>query len=56
MYCLFSDKAAEADIPAAVDLMYTLKAHSDKCVGMAANMIGAKKELSYSVQTLYRLL
>ncbi len=40
-----SDKATEADIPAAVDLMDTLKAHSDECVGMAANMIGVKKRI-----------
>jgi len=40
-----SDKATEADIPAAVDLIDTLKAHSDECVGMAANMIGVKKRI-----------
>ena len=31
------------DIQTAVDLLDTLKAHEDGCVGMAANMIGVKK-------------
>ena len=28
-----------------VDLMDTLKANLDRCVGMAANMIGVKKQI-----------
>ena len=35
--------ATPDDIPAADDLLDTLKAHSAECVGMAANMIGVKK-------------
>ena len=35
--------ATPDDIPVADDLIDTLKAHSDECVGMAANMIGVKK-------------
>ncbi len=32
--------ATQADVPAALDLLDTLHAHREKCVGMAANMIG----------------
>ncbi|MBR0367066.1 MAG: peptide deformylase [Clostridia bacterium] len=35
-----SRPAAAADVPVADDLMDTLRAHADCCVGMAANMIG----------------
>ena len=35
--------ATKEDIPAAYDLLDTLKAHSQTCVGMAANMIGVHK-------------
>ena len=31
------------DKPVAIDLLDTLKAHRDECVGMAANMIGVAK-------------
>lgn len=31
------------DKPVAIDLLETLKAHRDECVGMAANMIGVAK-------------
>ena len=37
--------ASEADICAADDLMDTLKANADRCVGMAANMIGVSKRI-----------
>lgn len=40
-----SDNATEADKHFAIDLMDTLKAHADECVGMAANMIGVKKRI-----------
>lgn len=40
-----SDPAAQSDIPAADDLMDTLKANAERCVGMAANMIGVKKRI-----------
>ena len=40
-----SEPATEADKQVIVDLMDTLKANSDRCVGMAANMIGVKKQI-----------
>ena len=45
---LFSKKsevATKEDIPVAVDLMDTLKAHAHHCVGLAANMIGEQKRI-----------
>ena len=33
------------DVPVATDLLDTLKAHADGCVGMAANMIGVNKRI-----------
>ena len=38
-----SEKATKDDVSTAIDLMDTLIAHKDECVGMAANMIGVKK-------------
>ena len=38
-----SEDATEADQQVVVDLLDTLRANLDCCVGMAANMIGAKK-------------
>ena len=38
-----SEPATEADKQIAIDLLDTLKANETGCVGMAANMIGAKK-------------
>ncbi|MER1994142.1 MAG: peptide deformylase [Eubacteriales bacterium] len=40
-----SSEATEADLPVAADLIDTLKANQDRCVGMAANMIGKKKRI-----------
>jgi len=40
-----SEPAAAADLEIAQDLLDTLKAHSDGCVGMAANMIGRFKRI-----------
>ena len=43
-----SQKAEPAileDLPAAQDLLDTLAAHKDGCVGMAANMIGVSKRI-----------
>ena len=40
-----STPATEADLPIAADLIDTLKANMDRCVGMAANMIGKKKRI-----------
>ena len=37
--------AAKADLPLAADLQDTLNANRDRCVGMAANMIGVKKRV-----------
>ena len=37
--------AREIDKPIITDLMDTLRANLDKCVGMAANMIGVKKRI-----------
>lgn len=40
-----SDVASFADLNTAQDLLDTLAAHSDSCVGMAANMIGVHKNI-----------
>ncbi len=37
--------AEKGDLPIAQDLMETLLAHRDVCVGMAANMIGQRKRI-----------
>ena len=38
-----SQSATQEDLPLARDLLDTLAAHRERCVGMAANMIGVKK-------------
>ena len=40
-----SEEAAEQDLQTAQDLLDTLTAYKDSCVGMAANMIGEKKRI-----------
>lgn len=40
-----SAPAAAEDLPVAEDLLETLIAHKDGCVGMAANMIGVSKRI-----------
>jgi len=40
-----SEPAAKQDISVGQDLMDTLRANQDHCVGMAANMIGVKKKI-----------
>ena len=40
-----SVEATAADIPIANDLVDTLRANLDRCVGMAANMIGQRKRI-----------
>lgn len=40
-----ADPATEADKAVIKDLVDTLKANADECVGMAANMIGVKKSI-----------
>lgn len=42
---LKSEVATKEDLQVAQDLLDTLTAHKDGCVGMAANMIGAKKRI-----------
>ena len=39
------DIARKEDLPVAQDLLDTLTAHKESCVGMAANMIGVKKRI-----------
>ena len=41
-----SENATEEDICIAQDLLETLKANADRCVGMAANMIGECKTIA----------
>ena len=40
-----SEDATPADAPIAQDLVDTLRAHADECVGVAANMIGVRKRI-----------
>lgn len=40
-----AENATAADEKTAMDLMDTLTAHKEACVGMAANMIGEKKNI-----------
>lgn len=40
-----SEPATPADAPVVRDLLDTLQAHTEECVGMAANMIGVKKNI-----------
>lgn len=40
-----SDAATADDLPEAQDLLETLRANADGCVGMAANMIGVRKRI-----------
>lgn len=40
-----AEKTTKGDFPVAIDLLDTLKAHEDGCVGMAANMIGVNKAI-----------
>ena len=40
-----SEPATKQDLSAGQDLQDTLQANSDRCVGMAANMIGVRKKI-----------
>ncbi|MBQ6315518.1 MAG: peptide deformylase [Mogibacterium sp.] len=40
-----SEEATKIDLPVAQDLEDTLKANRERCVGMAANMIGYRKKI-----------
>ena len=42
---LRSSPAAEEDAQVITDLTDTLRAHQDRCVGLAANMIGVRKRI-----------
>ena len=42
---LASEEATKEDLEVAADLLETLKAHKETCVGMAANMIGVRKRI-----------
>ncbi len=45
--------ATKNDMPVVDDLLDTLKANADRCVGMAANMIGVSKRIiAFSAGTL----
>ena len=39
-----SEPATKQDLPGGQELMDTLRANQDRCVGMAANMIGVRKK------------
>ena len=41
-----SEVATNEDLPVSQDLLDTLVVHKNRCVGMAANMIGVKNALS----------
>lgn len=52
-----SEKATNADINIAKDLYDTVVAHSDHCVGMAANMIGVHKTILVAlIQNKYQVM
>ena len=40
-----SEQAAKQDLPVGQDLQDTLQANRERCVGMAANMIGVKERI-----------
>ncbi len=40
-----SEAATKEDLPVAADLLDTVKANAERCVGMAANMIGVSKTI-----------
>ena len=51
-----SEKATITDLQTAEDLLDTLTAHKDTCVGMAANMIGVNKRIICFIISLERRL
>lgn len=40
-----AEPAQPADLPVVLDLLDTLRANADRCVGLAANMIGVNKRI-----------
>lgn len=52
-----SQPAGPEDLPLAADLLETLEAHRDGCVGMAANMIGVSKRIiAFDEEGSFRVL
>ena len=52
-----SEKATREDLRIAQDLLDTLKAHKDTCVGMAANMIGhCVRIIAFDNQDTYQVM
>jgi peptide deformylase len=52
-----STPATAADLQVAEDLLHTLQAHKDTCVGMAANMIGVcKRIIAFDDQGKWRVM
>lgn len=52
-----AEPATADDLGAAEDLLETLVAHKDGCVGMAANMIGANKRIiAFDNEGIYMVL
>lgn len=52
-----SEIATMDDLPIATDLLDTLKAHKNECVGMAANMIGeAKRIIAFEDEGKYTVM
>ena len=52
-----SERAGKEDLQTARDLLDTLTAHKDTCVGMAANMIGGRKRIiAFDNQGEYMLM
>lgn len=52
-----AEPATAEDLPLAQDLLETLIAHKDGCVGMAANMIGVNKRIiAFETEGGYMLL
>lgn len=52
-----STEATVEDLPLAQDLLETLEAHKDGCVGMAGNMIGAlKRVIAFECEGKYQVM
>ena len=52
-----AESATAEDLSAAEDLLETLQAHKDGCVGMAANMIGVNKRIiAFDDEGKYRVM
>ena len=52
-----SEAATKEDLQVAQDLLDTLTAHKDGCVGMAANMIGVQKRIiAFDIDGTYMVM